>query len=296
MAIKPFYVLPVSGKESKSWLPKKPKEIHNGQSDYVSFKASGKADIDYRRAACYAALGGSYSEYNIHCRPRNKSENQYKNRIELEDAFNFFNILTNYEILPEGIQLWEEKDGVHCYIPKGLTFNSLTYVALTCYRWVDSHPPLVWQFLRIMEQEIKRHPLQILPVLIDLYIGNSNHSFIITPGYGAKEGLETATNPLLGLAAKIYFDQKDKRGMKEFKSRYHSVNIAIAKICREISPAVIISRRERWGSYSEKVPKYQLKKAVHGLHPELTKLYQIPNITKQQIQEILADLFTEQSQ
>lgn len=287
----PFYLLPVSASEREPWVPAKPKGLTNSNSDYVSFSAEGPKKLDCPHQNCYAQMRGHYREYEIHCRPKQKPK-----AINLEDAYTFFNIMTQHNVVPEKVQLWEESDGIHCRIPRDAGPNSTIYAALTCYRWLDAHPPLVWQFLRILEQDVPRHPLQILPFLIDKHVGNCNHSFITTGGWAVKtKNYEAAINPTLGLAAKIFFDPGDERGKTRFSKDDVYVNDTVGEISRRISPKMKVPNPNEWGPRHIETPKFQLQRPEDGLHPALYELYQIPNITTEQIDEILSRLFTEES-
>lgn len=287
----PFYLLPVSPGQRKLWTPTKPRGITNSNSDHVSYLAKGgREPIDLDGTACYSMMMREFKRYEIHCRPKQKPK-----AISLDDAFSFFSIMTDYGVIPENVKLWEEKDGVHCQIPKGAGSNHNIYATLTCYRWVDAHPPLVWEFLRIWEQDTERHPLQILPYLIQRHVKNCNHSFITVGGWRMKyQNYESALNPTLGLAAKIYFDPKDKRGQASQRNNGHT-NEEVGKISKSISPKKRVRNPNTWGPDYVDTPKYQLKDPADGLHPDLHPLYKIPNITTAQVDEILSRLFTEES-
>lgn len=281
--------LPVKAADRQEWVPQVPAGVENRAQDWVSYKAVGDTVIDHASTNCYSRLGRNYQEYEIHCRPTSKTQ------ITLEDTFSFFNTMTEHLIIPEKVSLWEEENGIHCRIPKGAGTNPLLYAALTCYRWLDSNPPLVWQFVRIMERPEKRHPLQILPFLISTHVSNCNHSFISTGGWKVvAPGAESANNPLLGLAAKIFFDPQDPRG----DHRLPIVNSTIGLIASQLTRTTRTKLKNPgpWGPRNLAVPVYQLREPGDGLHPALYELYTIPNITKEQIEEILSRLFTEEEE
>lgn len=286
------YILPVSKKQRKSWGHKPPADCQNTGSDRVAYhaKPKGGADHNYADTACYSSMRPNYDQFEITCHPQRVS-----GALSLKDAVEFFEIMASHGLVPEGVSLWEKDGGLHCQIPEGCGNPHNIYVALTCYRWVDSHAPLVWEFLRIMSEDVPRHPLQILPYLVSKNVGNCNHSFITTSGWQVQlEGHESGLNPVLGLAAKIYFDPEDKRGQKSYENPSAWINNAVAHISRGIAPEIKVPSTKNYGASTVLSPKYVLEKPVDGLHPDLYKLYATPNITPEQVLEILEGLFTKE--
>lgn len=282
--------------------------------DYVSFHAvgvneewNGKIKFYQRRdeagkelfpscvgAACYAAMRPNYSKYTITCVPYRRSKNPI---ITLEEATHFFQILTRYGIIPEkGVELREESDpawgkGITCHIQAGHTSDQQIYATLASYRWIDAHPSLVWEFLKIYAAGLGLSAFQILPYLIAKYVRNCNHSFInscdSTSFYDG--GLAAYNrNPLVGVATKIFFDAADKRGISFTKEETY-VNSTIAGIAKELLEQED-AKSPRGASYKL---VYEVSVPEDTLHPKFKPLYEIPNITKQQASEILSKLFTE---
>lgn len=216
---------------------------------------------------------------------------QMKGVVSLEEANAFFQVFREMGCIPEGVELWEEKGGIFCKIPKAAGNPHDIYVALTCYRWVDAHPPLVWEFLYHMGQTVKRHPFQVLPYVISKNVRNLNHSIINT--YHWHGILQRADNPTLGLAAKIYFDHSDKRGETKYTNPKEYVNSTIGEIVKEVCPMVSAPGKGAWSDTVEK-PKYIFEKHEDGLHPDLYEMYTIPNITLKQVDEFLGQHFTKE--
>lgn len=288
------YLFPVSNTFRSLWKKKPPAGYEKADIDHVRFHASlepMKGSIknpSNPSQICYACIRPGYDKYDITCMPLQK-----KGVVDLIEAYEFFNSLTEVGIIPEGIQLWGEEDGVHCHIPKGIGNPHNIYAALVAYRWVDSCPALVWEYLRIMEQEGKRHPLQVLPYLHEKYKISGGHSFMNVDTYGSGV-IGQANNPTLGLAAKIYFDTEDKRGRSSYNDPSSFVNNAIAAIAKEITTTVKInSGSEKWACVVD-TPKFIFEKSEDGLHPDLYEMYTIPNITTKQVEEILSQLFTKE--
>jgi hypothetical protein len=218
---------------------------------------------------------------------------QKKGVVDLNAAWDFFIALTEARVIPEGIQLWEEKDGVHCNIPKGVGNPHNIYAALVAYRLVDSCPSFVWDFNFIMSQEGKRHPLQIFPYLVGKHGIQGGHCFMNVNTYGSGV-VGSATNPVMGLAAKIYFDQQDKRGQSDYEKHSTYVNTAIGTVAKAITPTMKIkSGSEAWASNVD-TPRFVLGKPEDGLHPDLYEMYTIPDITNKQIETFLTERFTQE--
>jgi hypothetical protein len=211
--------------------------------------------------------------------------------VTFEEAQAFFHIFRELGCIPDSVELREEKEGIFCDIPKAAGNPHDIYVALTCYRWIDAHPPLVWEFLYHMGQPEKRHPFQVLVYLIDKNVSNCNHSIINTTHWHGV--LQKANNPTLGLAAKIYFDHEDKRGGKEYKDPKKYVNETIGELVKGITPTVDVAGAGAWSDTVSK-PKYVFEKHEDGLHPGLYDMYTIPNITLTQVDEFLAQHFTKE--
>lgn len=282
--------LQVSDEERRSWIPDVPKGVTNFGNDHVSYlaKREGDEDIDTPSAVCYARLRPQYNRYDILCRPKNE-----KGVISLEDAVIFFQILKEIDCIPQEVEIFEKEGGIYCHIPAGLPDNKRIYAALTAYRWIDSHPPLVWQFLRIYAMEPRRHPFQILPYLISRYVSNCNHSFISTSQYEGCIG--QAKNPLLGVGALIYFDRSDPRGEKSWKNDSSHVNAEVARLTNALTHSETRKTRNEWGSNTIQTPIYQLGCEGDILHPAFAPLFTTPHITKEQASEILEGLFTKET-
>lgn len=310
-------VFEVSPEERKLYTFKVPKEyFREGREDYVSYhaKATNKEEADALSyhclkdkdgkivfpsnigQACYSLLHPHYQKYDITCVPYIRTKDPV---IELAQAIDFFQIMAKHGIIPEkGITLREEEHklwgkGIVCHIEPGGPSTQRIYAALTCYRWIDAHPSLVWEFLKIYRCGLNLSAFQILPYLIAKYVANMNHSFIHssekTCPYDG--GIVTKhTNPVLGVAAKVFFDESDKRGINFQKPRSF-INKAVSGICSSLteSQMVRIERDDR----EEQRLVYTVSQPEDTLHPKFKPLYEIPNITKQQVSEILSELFTE---
>jgi hypothetical protein len=299
------YLLPVSKEERALWTHKIPEGIHVSSDDYVSFHATG-GDVaswhhpepeapNFPYEACYAACMPNYDDFEFICYPENDSSA----KISLEQAHEFFSIMSGHGIVPEGIRLWEEVDekykGIFCRIGAGLGNPHQYYAALTCYRWMDCHAPLVWEFLQIMNDGSPRHPMQILPHMVIKWACDWNHSFILSCAGGELSVQAVACNPLVGVAGKIYFDQNDPRGKYDFEVPSSEVNVAIEKIAAELTETIPLKKPQPWNKkFVNKVPKYAFDETVDACHPGLYELYTIPNITKEQAGSILAKLFTKE--
>jgi hypothetical protein len=288
------YLLPSTEKSRKLWQTKAPKGYEKSGSDYVKYHATtdgtpmvgGKPN--HGNAACYASCRPGFDKYDMTCMPLQK-----KGVVDLNAAWDFFIALTEARVIPEGIQLWEEKDGVHCNIPKGVGNPHNIYAALVAYRLVDSCPSFVWDFNFIMSQEGKRHPLQIFPYLVGKHGIQGGHCFMNVNTYGSGV-VGSATNPVMGLAAKIYFDQQDKRGQSDYEKHSTYVNTAIGTVAKAITPTMKIkSGSEAWASNVD-TPRFVLGKPEDGLHPDLYEMYTIPDITNKQIETFLTERFTQE--
>jgi hypothetical protein len=285
------YLFPVTAKLRKLWKAKPPAGYVNSNSDYVKYHAipvEGKKPLSnpsHKTTACYSSCRPGYDKFDITCMPLQKG-----GVVDLVEAYEFMNFFTRYGIIPEGINIWGEKDGVHCHIPAAIGNPHNVYVALTCYRWIDSHPPLVWDFLNIMSQDGDKHPLQILPYIVGKHIGNSNHTFLPT----SYDGMSSSLNPLVGLASKIYFDVEDKRGAAQYKNPMSYVNTSIGEVVKTITPNV--KAKSGPGAWAGDItgPRFLLEKPEDACHPDLFEMYTIPNITEVQIEEFLSAHFTQE--
>jgi hypothetical protein len=301
------YVLPVDEKERKTrdWKNIAGAEdpsrddiaFHSGNPGTVKLDASGTVvipdPVSNPNARCYATMRPNYGAFDIICVPQ-AGRGKY---ITLEQATHFFAHFAELDMLPEGVSLWEdEKQGVCLRSPHSDANPHLIYVALTCYRWVDRHPRLVLEFLHWMDQDVPLHPMQVLTYLIGKYISNCNHSFITTGGWTMQmKGYESKHNPVLGLAAKIYFDQTDPRCHAAFLKPSTNINVTIGKIAKELSPKLETTHSPVWGKpRTVDAPLYVLEESVDGLHPTLYELYTVPNITVPQIQDFLGKHFTQE--
>lgn len=300
--------LPVSEEQRKSWkTPEVPGDLSPWGSDYVSYEAQREDDAaprNYVRTPCYSGLSKKYNQYDILCRPL-----QRPGAVSLEDTYTFFNAFTQYDVIPEGIQLWEEElKGVFCQIPRGVGENYQLYAALSLYRWVDTVPPLVWQFARLWEQEVDRHPFQVLSYVIAKNFPSiaPAHTFLfcypkrkISAPPPATSALHKVTNPLVGVGAKIFFDQQDGRGTKgqqEFEKGHGNISHSIMRLVEDITVTVTKPnpyKKQSWHPDRTTQPRFALREEEDVLHPALKKLYDIPRMTKGQIREICKDLFTE---
>lgn len=304
-------VFEVSPEERKLYTFKVPKEyFREGRGDYVSYhaKVTNKEEADalsyhHRKdkdgkivfpsnsgQACYSLLRPHYQKYDITCVPYVRTKDPV---IELAQAIDFFQIMSKHGIIPEkGITLREEEHitwgkGVVCHIEPGGPSARKVYAALTCYRWIDAHPSLVWEFLKIYRCGLNLSAFQILPYLIAKYVANTNHSFIHSSERSCPYtgGIVTKhTNPVLGVAAKVFFDESDKRGINS-EALDASTSAAISEICRSLA--------EMRNIESNPGLVYEVSLPEDTLHPKFKPLYEIPNITKKQVSEILSKLFTE---
>jgi len=300
--------LPVSEEQRKPWkTPEVPRGLRAACSDSVSYEAQRENDDtpqSYVRSPCYSRLSKKYNKYSILCRPL-----QRPGAVSLEDAYTFFNAFTQHDVIPEGIQLWEEEPkGIFCQIPRGVGENYQLYVALSLYRWVDVIPALVWQFARLWEQEVDRHPFQILSYVLaknDSRVAPV-HTFLFCrpkrgPGYPFMLNTEPhkVTNPLVGLGAKIFFDQQDERGEKgrrDFEGGSGSIAYSIMSLVEGITSMVTKPnpyKKQPWLPDRKASPRFLLREEEDVLHPALKRLYEVPGITKDQVREICEDLFTE---
>lgn len=285
------YLFPVTAKFRKLWEAKPPAGYENSGQDYVKYHAvpvGGNKPLStpsHNNTPCYSSCRPEYDKFDITCMPLQK-----KGVVDLVEAFEFMNYFTRFGIIPEGINVWGEDDGIHCNIPAGVANPHNIYVALTCYRWIDSHPPLVWDFLNIMNQDGEKHPFQILPYIVGKHIGNSNHTFLPT----SYDGMSTSLNPMVGLASKIYFDVDDKRGKSQYENPREYVNNAIGAVVKSITPMIKTKGGEAAWNGPRTGPRFLLEKPEDACHPDLFEMYTIPNITEVQIEEFLSAHFTQE--
>lgn len=302
-------VFKVPAKERKLYSFAVPKEYTRpGSSDYVSYHAvgtdeesqngikclAGRKEYPIRvGTACYSLLRPHYTKYDITCVPHQRVNDPV---IELAEAIDFFQIMAKHGIVAEkGIELREEehelwRKGVVCHIEHGHPKPQRVYAALTCYRWIDSHPAFVWEFLKIYRCGLGLSAFQILPYLVAKYVSNCNHSFVSCSskdcfydgGLGAY-----SKNPLVGVGLKVFFDEADKRGISYHDAGTLSfVNTAVSGIASSLS----------WLEPSSNNPQrlmYEVSEPEDTLHPKFKPLYEIPNITKEQVGKILGSFFTE---
>lgn len=294
-----IFFLPVTEEQRSSWTQKPPDRLKEDATDLVSFQATGRLgnakdkNLDKPSAVCYADLRPLYNHYDIICRPKWTDA-----PLGLEDAHRFLGHMTDVGVVPEGVEVWE-KEGIYCRIPADLAPSPLIYATLTCHRWIDSHPRLVWEFLRILERDSQLHPFQVLTYVVHKYVLNMNHSFLGMGSFGATGdvALEAGTNPLLGVSAKIFFDAKDSRGNKVREATKEvRVNDTIGDIAIKLSPKVTVKNPSQWGPDKICAPKYQLEKPVDNLHPALTELYRLEQPNTSQVESVMAPLFTIESQ
>jgi hypothetical protein len=272
-----------------------------GTRDRVSFHAEKKGagptrtDPTHPDAACYSDCRPDFHSYTIHCFPRHG-----KTRVSLEDALTLFNTLTGTGIVPEGIEIWEKTEkegrgekGIHCRIGASSNNPHNVYVALVCYRWIDSHPALTWEFARLVEANPERHPFQILVYVTQKYLYNYNHSFISLGGYGGCSPL----NPLVPLATKIYFDPGDERGKKDYETANTHVCTGINRIVTAMTQTTpsVKDVSKSWSTGTAR-PKYFLEKPIDVLHPRVSELCFMKEATPEKINEFLSTHFTEEEQ
>lgn len=290
------YFFPVSAEFRDLWKFELPIGYKKADSDYVKYHAvpnkgdAPKGKPSHPQAACYASCrqAPGFDNYDITCMPLQK-----KGVITLDEAWSFFSSFTEVGVFAEGIQLWEEKKGIYCHMPAGIGNPHNVYAALVAYRLIDSCPPLVWEYLNIMSQEGKRHPLQVFAYLVAKHKISGGHCFVNINTYGS--GLiGSATNPIMGLAAKIYFDIADERGKKNYETHTTRVNTSIDVIAKEITPTVELKTGPEGWAHIVSTPKFILERSEDGLHPDLYEMYTIPNISEKQITEFLSERFTKE--
>jgi len=295
-------LLPGNKKARRGWDVEIPDHLSCEIGDHVVYRAvnrlggehtfSDKETAPVSTRVCYAECRPKYNNYDIECMPHNMKK---RGVITIDDVITFFNYFDALEMLPEGIEMWEKApgSGTHILIKADSKTNPhYYYVALTLYRWVDSHPVLVWKFLRLMESNPELHPMQVLPHLIEKYINNSNHSFIeVGLAYTA------AINPLSGLSAKLYFDSSSKFGKKALAEPTKYVLDGIKEICEKITPMIKLKvpvSKHPWSPTYTTEPLYVLEQGVDCLSPVLTELYNLTNPNKKTIVEFLEENFTKE--
>jgi len=276
----------------------------NRLNDCVSYRtgstSKGAKPTVWAGATCYSSLRPNLSSHHITCIPYARAKDSI---IDLGEAIDFFQIMAKHGILPEkGIELREEENetwgkGVVCEIPAGQPKSQQVYATLTCYRWLDAHPMLVWEFLKIYRCGLDLSAFQILPYLIAKYVYNCNHSFINSKSAASLYEGGTPSynkNSVAGVAARVFFDKADKRGISFHNIRSLDdgsapVNTAISQIATEITP---VEPNPDPKNRAEQLV-YEVSEPEDTLHPKFKPLYEIPNITKEQVIEILEQLFTE---
>lgn len=252
-------------------------------SDYVTFSIDSKNKTIYRNKPCYAVLRPNYSTFDIFCMS-NKKLNQTQ-ELTLEQASLFLSHLVESGLVSDEILLWEDTDGIRLHIPRKKFNNHLIYSMLCCYRWIDSSPELVLHFLKIMEDPIYRHPLQVLTAMMTLYVKNNNHNMCILNSYDNNHyqayefniGNRWA-NPLYGLAFYLLF----KKGFfKDEGKKPGHVTACIEKILKEITPP----------AENKAYLKYYIEKKEHILYTGFNALYDLEEYNKDTVDEALADIF-----
>ncbi len=286
---KKSHVLKEPAKIRAHWEYDLPKNFSDG-SDYVTFEAKPlkgicktKKTISSEGAACYSGIRPNYNQYEVLCTPREKA------RLSEEMFFESFNIFVEQGVISELIEARVEKGVPQLYSPgKGLT-NQEIYTALCWYRWCDSHPALIDRFVKLWND--KRYPWNIFQLLVHgiaHHIGNCNHSFINAKAYASHEPW---ANPLLGVAAKSYFDAKDKCLGSRLGSDGH-VNARIDEICSSFSntASIPIKGKGRWGGEAD-APTFRVEHIEDILSPRFIELYEMEQPTKKELQAALKGIF-----
>ena len=242
----------------------------------------------HKQQACYSSLRPNYTGYNITCYPRHQSP------VSLEEASEFFQIMLAAHIIPAEARLFwvssKAYTGVHCQIPASLPGPELVYAALTCYRWINARPALVWEVLALHKLGLGISVFQILPYVINKYISNYNHSFIISRplNEGTYVGIGGCSlNPMVGVAAHRYFNPRLKRPrIKGY------VNDTIRELAESITPVgekPPAPAANPWVTTYDKM-KFQLERPEDGLHPRFLALYEDPEPSKNRAEKILNQL------
>lgn len=288
-------VLPVTKQEEKDLTPPAPPEKYQHHvNDYVNFRAEtkdkeaaariGNREHLFKNTACYAALRPNFDKYSITCLPLAKGA------TTLEEAGEFFEIMQAYQIIPPGIELSTEgSGGVVAKIPAGIGNPHLIYAALTCYRWVDCHPPLVWQYLYLHRHGIGGAPWRLLPYLIYTHISNQNHSFIQAYdksytycGVGAR-----VHNPLIALGARAYFTQATAKLKQKFNTPGNYVNSDITDYTTTLTPTGN-------GALASTL-RFGVRGPAHLLHPIWDKLLEANPTTQKAAEQFLSQICTEET-
>lgn len=272
----------------KRWCKKIPPGLE-GKYDSVKYAATplpGQTGDRIRAremagAACYSGLWPDYSRYDITCSPQHSSHADEKLFLR------FFEVMVEAGIVPPQAEFYVKKGTPHLHIADQSLSTQEIYPALCCYRWTDSNPPLVYNFLKLYDDQ--RHPwsaFQILPYVIARFIENCNHSFITTTPWGRSQG--AWRNPLLGVAARIFFDPQDER-----KGSIAHINESVGEICNSLSESVAQPSGDRW-SPTRTTASFLVETKEDLLSPRLIPLYEMKKPGKKKLQTALKKIFEEQ--
>ena len=293
-------VLKVTEEETQELTPPKPPEGYenNRHSDHVTYSVKSERAPEQKRLhvydsntkmgdeplfknqPCYSLLRPHYDHYTITCRPLQESV------VTLEEAQEFLSLLEAYQIVPSGMSIWQDRDkGIFLRIPENCGNPHQVYAALTAYRWIDRHPPLVWTYLYLIKQGVGLTPWRILPYVVSQYVRNQNHSFLNSHSgecvYVEQESL--AINPLIALGLRGYFNQEDPAFKKAFEDPQNYVNSSISKWVSTITPK----------GKNNKL-RFGVENPVHLLHPIWDRLLAIENPTLERVEPLLASICTEE--
>jgi hypothetical protein len=210
-------------------------------------------------------------------------------------ASEFFQIMLDHHIIYPRAELYWDKfgkiEGVHCRLRPGAPSHQLAYTTLTCYRWINTSPGLVWETLALNRMNLG---ISIYPILVHVvakHIANQNHSFLTSaPSNNAYYSSAAAVNPLLGVAAKRYFDPKLARPEPKHTGSIHYVNQVIQDLARKLTPEETVGPDPNRWSPAVSRSKYQLDNPLDGLHPRYLPLYEEAELTQARAEELLAEI------
>lgn len=193
-------IIPVSeAQRAKSLFGKEPPTPTGypaPESITYSAQRTGKDSVGPRRAICFSEI--TYDDEPL-------SAWNVKVEVALEreglghaNIFQFLQSLTEYDLVPEGLET-EESEGVcKVSIPAHQGHPHLTYMALCAARWCIHQPGLVKDYLRILKEDEQITPYQMLPLLCGRWVRNSNHSPF---GNDSSAPAHGTSNPFFYLAA-----------------------------------------------------------------------------------------------
>lgn len=151
--------------------------VCNRKDDAVSYEMD---DQGYTKIICYSSAMPHLETVKLLCKPYDKS------LLPKDYYMKFFDLCKQNKLIHNDIVYYHDNNNNYMLIPSEWKNRKshLVYIALCCYRFADAYPPMIYELLKILENNPKLHFFQVFHYVSSKYViypshGPSIHSFIL---------------------------------------------------------------------------------------------------------------------